>query len=263
MPRQKGEQRMATGEGRLAGKLSLVTGGARGQGEAIARAFVAEGAQVVVADVLDAEGEGVVDSLGSSAWYRHLDVADERSWESVVAWCSDELGSLDVLVNNAGIVRAAPLETTTLEDYRAVIDVNQIGCFLGMRAVIGSMRRNGSGSIINTSSVAGLHGVHGVIAYSASKYAIRGMTRSAALELGVDHIRVNSIHPGTIDTPMVNTEEFAHVDRDAYFSAIPAGRIGQPHDVAMLAVFLASEESAYCTGSEFVIDGGSSTGTRV
>jgi 3alpha(or 20beta)-hydroxysteroid dehydrogenase len=155
------------------------------------------------------------------------------------------------------------LETTTLEDYRAVIDINQVGSFLGMRAAVAPMRRAGGGSIINTSSVAGLHGVMGVIAYSASKYAVRGMTRSAALELGVDNIRVNSIHPGTIDTPMVNAGDFSHVDRDAFFSAIPAGRIGQPEDVAMLALFLASDESSYCTGSEFVVDGGSSTGIRV
>jgi 3alpha(or 20beta)-hydroxysteroid dehydrogenase len=173
------------------------------------------------------------------------------------------LGNPNVLVNNAGIVRAAPMEETTLDDYRAVVEVNQVGCFLGMRSVIGPMREAGGGSIVNTSSVAGLHGVRGVIAYAASKYAVRGMTRSAALELGVDGIRVNSIHPGTIDTPMVNTEEFAHVDRVAYFSAIPAGRIGQPRDVAMLALFLASDESAYCTGAEFIVDGGSSTGTRV
>jgi 3alpha(or 20beta)-hydroxysteroid dehydrogenase len=249
--------------GRLEGKLALVTGGARGQGEAIARSFVDEGARVVLGDVLDEMGESVAASIGSAAAFRHLDVTDEMSWQSTAEWCSRELGNLNVLVNNAGIVRAAPLETTTLADYRAVIDVNQIGSFLGMRAVVAPMRRAGGGSIVNTSSVAGLHGVMGVIAYSASKYAVRGMTRSAALELGVDRIRVNSIHPGTIDTPMVNTDDFSHVDRDAYFSAIPAGRIGQPADVAMLALFLASDESSYCTGSEFVVDGGSSTGIRV
>lgn len=254
---------MAMRAGRLEGKLALISGAARGQGEAMARSFVAEGARVVLGDVLDELGESVAESLGSAAVFRHLDVTDELSWQSAVEWCSGELGDLNVLVNNAGIVRAAPLETTTLKDYRAVIDVNQIGSFLGMRAVVAPMRRTGGGSIINTSSVAGLHGVMGVIAYSASKYAVRGMTRSAALELGVDGIRVNSIHPGTIDTAMVNTDEFSHVDRDAYFSAIPAGRIGQPGDVAMLALFLASDESGYCTGSEFVVDGGSSTGIRV
>jgi len=249
--------------GRLEGKLAIVTGAARGQGEAICRAFVDEGARVVGCDVLDEDGEGVAASIGGTATYRHLDVADEQNWQSVVTWCTETLGNPNVLVNNAGIVRAAPMEETTLDDYRAVVEVNQVGCFLGMRSVIGPMREAGGGSIVNTSSVAGLHGVRGVIAYAASKYAVRGMTRSAALELGVDGIRVNSIHPGTIDTPMVNTEEFAHVDRAAYFSAIPAGRIGQPRDVAMLALFLASDESAYCTGAEFIVDGGSSTGTRV
>jgi len=241
----------------------MVTGASRGQGEAIARVFAEEGARVVLSDVLDVDGEAVASSIGPSATYRHLDVTDEESWGALVDWCTDTLGDPTVLVNNAGIVRAGSLEATTLDDYRAVIEVNQIGCFLGMRSVVAPMRRAGGGSIVNTSSVAGLHGVLGVIAYAASKFAVRGMTRSAALELGVDGIRVNSIHPGTIDTPMVNTEEFAHVDRDAYFSAIPAGRIGQPRDVAMLALFLASEESDYCTGAEFIVDGGSSTGTRV
>ena len=234
-----------------------------GQGEAIARTFAAEGSKVVLCDVLDRDGESVAALIGGLATYRHLDVTDESGWQSLIEWCDDTLGGVTVLVNNAGIIRAAPLEKTTLSDYRAVVEVNQVGCFLGMRSVIKSMRQAGGGSIINTSSVAGLHGTNGVIAYSASKYAIRGMTRSAALELGADGIRVNSIHPGTIDTPMVNTEEFAHVDRDAYFGAIPARRIGEPRDVAMLALFLASDESAYCTGSEFIVDGGSSTGTRV
>ncbi len=253
---------MATGAGRLEGKLALVTGGARGQGQAIAQSFAAEGATVIVADVLVDEGQDTAASIGPAARYMYLDVTDEIGWGATLERCSAECGDVDVLVNNAGIVRAAPLETTSLEDYRTVIEVNQVGCFLGMKAVIPSMRRSGGGSIINTSSVAGLHGVHGVIAYSASKYAVRGMSRSAALELGPDGIRVNSIHPGTIDTPMVNSGDFSDVDRDAYFSAIPSGRIGQPHDVAMLAVFLASDESAYCTGSEFVVDGGSSAGTR-
>jgi 3alpha(or 20beta)-hydroxysteroid dehydrogenase len=249
--------------GRLEGKLAIVTGASRGQGEEMCRVFADEGAQVVICDVLDTEGELVASSIGEPAVYRHLDVTSEADWRDMLDWCTDALGDPTILVNNAGVVRVAPLEDMSLEDYRLVVDVNQIGCFLGMRSIIGAMRRAGGGSIINMSSVAGLHGVDGVIAYSASKYAVRGMTRSAALELGGDAIRVNSIHPGTIDTPMVNTAEFAHVDRSAYFASIPARRIGQPRDVAMLALFLASDESSYCTGSEFVIDGGSSTGTRI
>lgn len=219
---------MATGSGRLDRKIALITGAARGQGEEIARAFAAEGAEVVIADVLDAEGEAVAASIGATARYVRLDVTDESNWDRTIERCSADIGDVNVLVNNAGIVRAAPLESTSIEDYRAVIEVNQVGCFLGMKAVVPVMRRSGGGSIINTSSVAGLHGVKGVIAYSASKFAIRGMSRSAALELGTSGIRVNSIHPGTIDTPMVNSGDFSHVDRDAYFSAIPAGRIGQP-----------------------------------
>jgi 3alpha(or 20beta)-hydroxysteroid dehydrogenase len=227
------------------------------------RVFADEGARVVICDILDPQGEAVALSIGEAATYRHLDVTSEAGWREVIDWCIDSLGDPTILVNNAGIVRTGPLEGMSLDDFRAVVDVNQVGCFLGMRSIVPPMRRAGGGSIINFSSVAGLHGVRDAIAYSASKYAVRGMTRSAAIELGGDAIRVNSIHPGTIDTPMVNTPEFAHVDRDAYFSAIPAGRIGQPRDVAMLALFLASDESGYCTGSEFLVDGGSSTGTRV
>jgi 3alpha(or 20beta)-hydroxysteroid dehydrogenase len=254
---------MGNRSGRLKGKLAIVTGGARGQGEEMCRVFTDEGARVLVCDIRDPEGETVALSLGGAATYRHLDVTSEAGWRDVIDWCVGSLGDPTVLVNNAGIVRTGSLEGMSLEDYRAVVDVNQIGCFLGMRSIIGAMRRAGGGSIINFSSVAGLHGVKDAIAYSASKYAVRGMTRSAAIELGGYAIRVNSIHPGTIDTPMVNTPEFAHVDRSAYFSAIPARRMGQPRDVAMLALFLASDESGYCTGSEFVVDGGSSTGTRV
>ncbi len=254
---------MADRVGRLEGKVAVVTGAARGQGEAIARSFADEGATVVLADVLDEQGATTTAAIGGTAVYRHLDVRAEQDWSDLVGWCSRALRPPDVLVNNAGIVHASSLADTTLEDYRSVIDVNQVGCFLGMRAVAPAMRSVGGGSIVNTSSVAGLHGVRNAFAYSASKFAIRGMTRSAALELGADGIRVNSIHPGSIDTPMINTDEFAAVDRDAYFSGIPAGRIGQPADVAPLAVFLASEESAYCTGAEFIVDGGASVGTRV
>jgi 3alpha(or 20beta)-hydroxysteroid dehydrogenase len=239
-----------------------VSGAARGQGAAIARLFTREGATVVLGDILEPELEATADAIGRPAVARRLDVTNESDWDSVVSWCTVQFGGIDVLVNNAGIVRVGTITTTSLEDYRQVIDVNQVGCFLGMRAAVPAMRRRGGGSIVNTSSVAGLHGTEGVIAYSASKYAIRGMTRSAALELGEDRIRVNSIHPGTIDTPMINGPEFASVDRQAFAAGLPAGRIGVPEDVAWLALFLASDESSYCTGAEFVVDGGSSCGAR-
>lgn len=224
--------------------------------------MVEEGAQVVLADVLDDDGNAVAGGLGDAAWYRHLDVRNPDSWAALIEWIRSDVGEINVLVNNAGILRVGPLETMALDDYRAVVEVNQVGCFLGMQAVVHSMRAAGGGSIINMSSVAGLHGTVGVIGYAASKYAVRGMTRSAALELGKDGIRVNSVHPGTIDTPMVNARDFDAVDRDAYFAGIPAQRMGRPNDVAGLVVFLASDESDYCTGGEYLVDGGASAGTR-
>jgi 3alpha(or 20beta)-hydroxysteroid dehydrogenase len=242
--------------GRLEGKVALISGGARGQGESHARRFVAEGAKVVIADVLDGPGRQLSDELGTDATSVHLDVTDERSWTDAVAATVEHFGRLDVLVNNAGILRVGPLVDTSLADFRAVIDVNQIGCFLGMRSVIEPMTRGGGGSIVNVSSIAGLQGVPGVIGYVASKFAIRGMTKVAALELGHQGIRVNSVHPGTIDTPMVGGEEFADVDQEAVFASLPIPRIGVPDDVSHLMVFLASDESAYCTGGEYVVDGG-------
>lgn len=252
----------SAGAGRLEGKVAIISGGSRGQGAAMAELFAAEGAKVLIGDVLAEEGAAVAKAIGPAASFRPLDVSRQADWSAALSWCTEHFGGVDVLVNNAGIVKVGTVATTALADYRAVIDVNQIGCFLGMQAVVPAMERRGGGSIVNTSSVAGLHGVAGVFAYSASKYAIRGMTRSAALELGPLGIRVNSIHPGTIDTPMINGPEFATVDREAHAAGLPSGRIGRPEDVASLALFLACDESAYCTGSEFVVDGGSSTGAR-
>lgn len=253
---------MGEGTGRLRGKVAVVSGAARGQGAAISELFTAQGATVLLGDILDQELETTAKSIGEPAVAMHLDVRSESDWDAAMSWCTERFGGIDVLVNNAGILRVGTIETTALADYRDVIETNQIGCFLGMRAAVPAMRARGGGSIINTSSVAGLHGSEGVIAYSASKYAIRGMSRSAALELGGDGIRVNSIHPGTIDTPMINVPEFASIDREAHAAGLPARRIGVPEDVARLALFLASDESDYCTGAEFVVDGGSSCGNR-
>jgi 3alpha(or 20beta)-hydroxysteroid dehydrogenase len=244
--------------GRLAGKVALITGAARGQGEAEARLFVAEGAKVAVTDVLDGDGDAVAQSLGDAAIYRHLDVTIEDDWTSAVAAVDAAWGRLDVLVNNAGIaVPPAPLELESLDDHRRIIDTNLNGVLLGMRAVVPMMTRQRSGSIINVSSIDGLVGVAGMTTYAASKFAVTGMTRSAALELGRRGVRVNSVHPGIIETPLVAgapPEMMGRLRRVLDRQALP--RMGTAAEVAYLALYLASDESSYCTGAQFVIDGG-------
>ena len=251
--------------GRLDGKVAIITGAARGQGAAEARLFAAEGARVLLGDVLDAEGKALAAELGSRALYTHLDVTDESAWRNAVELAENRFGPVHVLVNNAGIVRVAPLEQTSLDDYMEVIRVNQVGVFLGMRSVIPSMKRSGSGSIVNISSIDGLVGMAMGAAYVSSKFAVRGLTKTAALELGPLGIRANSIHPGGVDTPMVRG---IGVEPDAgaasgLFSNVPLGRIGQPGEIAKLALFLASDESSYSTGSEFIADGGLTAGFRL
>ena len=241
--------------GRLEGKVALISGGARGQGAAEAKLFVAEGAKVMIGEVLDAEGEVTAKGLGDAAAYRHLDVTTEDDWTGIVAETIEAFGRIDVLVNNAGVFRLTMLATTTLEEYRQVIDINQVGVFLGMRAVAATMSKQRAGSIVNISSIAGLRGTAGSIAYTASKFAVRGMTKVAALELAAAGIRCNSIHPGIIDTPMFQEISDMGVG-DVLKQKIPIGRVAEADDVAKLALFLASDESAYCTGAEFTVDGG-------
>jgi len=241
----------------LAGKVALITGGARGQGAAEGRLFAAEGATVVLADVIDADGQTMAKEL--DATYVHLDVASEEEWATVVADVMSTHGRLDVLINNAGIFRAARVVEETVEQWDQVIAVNQTGVFLGMRAAAKAMIDAGNGgSIVNISSVAGLEGIFGSISYSASKWAVRGMTKVAAKELGRYGIRVNSIHPGLIETPM--TAGFAVVvddeKRKRSQKQTPLGRFGTPDDIANMALFLAGGGSSYCTGQEFVVDGG-------
>jgi 3alpha(or 20beta)-hydroxysteroid dehydrogenase len=240
--------------GLLDGRVALISGAARGQGEAEARAFVAEGARVVLGDVLDDLGRGVADDIGDAARYVHLDVSSERDWEDAMAATLAVDDRLDALVNNAGIIKIASLTDCSLEEYWSVIRVNQVGCFLGMRAAIAPMTASGGGSIVNISSINGIVGGTHCMSYVASKFAIRGMTKTAAMELGPLGIRVNSIHPGAIDTDMAR-EGLEALDVDP-FTKIPISRIGRPDEVAELAVFLASDDSGYCTGGEFVIDGG-------
>ena len=241
--------------GRLEGKTALITGGARGQGAAEAALFAEEGANVVLTDVLDAGGERTADTIGGA--FLHHDVTSEEEWAAVVARTVELHGGIDILVNNAGIYRIGSLIETTLEEYRGVIDVNQVGVFLGMREVAPVMIERGGGSIINISSLAGLRGTGVAFGYTASKWAVRGMTKSAAVALGRYGIRVNSVHPGPIETAMLYqnpTVEAGGVD--ALLGRVPLGRVAEAEEVAKLTLFLASDESSYSTGSEFVIDGG-------
>ena len=245
---------------RLDGLVALISGAARGQGECEARLLVERGARVVLTDVLVEQGEQVTASLGEAAGFIALDVGDSDGWSAAVEFTLASFGSLDILVNNAGIVRAGALETVTTEDYMEAVRVNQLGCFLGMQAVIPTMKAQQRGSIINVSSIAGLQGVAGAVPYVATKWAIRGMTKTAAIELGHDGIRVNSVHPGVIDTPMTFNPQFSAVDRQKVFDAFPIPRIGTPEEVAEMVAFLASDASSYCTGAEFIVDGGAVAG---
>ena len=247
--------------GRLDGKVALISGAARGMGQAEARLFASEGAKVAICDVIDGEGKAVAEEIGSSALYQHLDVTSEDEWAEAVAATTAAFGKLDVLVNNAGIAEYAPLAEMTLDSYRRVTEVNQTGVFLGMRAVVEPLTAAGGGSILNISSIDGMMGMDNLMSYVASKWAVRGMTKAAARELGPRGIRVNSIHPGFILTEMgvpngLDSSQ-VHALLDAHTARLaPLGRSGTPEDIAKLALFLASDESAYSTGSEFVADGG-------
>ncbi len=218
-------------------------------GAAHAELLVAEGAKVVIGDILDDQGKALAASLGDAARYVHLDVTDPEQWESAVAEATSSFGKLNVLVNNAGIVNGGPLQKFDIDKWRQIIDVNLTGTFLGMRAVIDSMIAAGGGSIINVSSIEGLRGAPWAHGYVASKWGVRGLAKSAALELAPHNIRVNSLHPGLIRTPMTEG-----IPDDLV--TIPLGRPAQPSEVATFILFLASDESSYATGSEFVVDGG-------
>jgi 3alpha(or 20beta)-hydroxysteroid dehydrogenase len=241
------------GRMRLDGKVALITGGARGQGAAEARLFVQEGAKVLVTDLLDDEGAALVAELGEAARYRHHDVSSPDDWAAAVAEAVDGFGKLDILVNNAGIHSVVPIEDETFERFQKIIAVNLYGPWHGMRAALPAMRAAGGGSIVNISSMAGMKGYPGHGSYGASKWAVRGLTKTAAREFGHDGIRVNSVHPGAIATDMLPEGSRA----EGTFGALPIGRAGEADEVARLVLFLASDESSYITGTEHVIDGGS------
>jgi 3alpha(or 20beta)-hydroxysteroid dehydrogenase len=236
--------------GRLAGKVAIVTGAARGIGEATARRFVAEGAHVVLADRRDDLGRAVAADLG--ARYVSLDITSEEAWAGAL----DEIGGVDVLVNNAGVMRIAPLLETDVETFRKVLDTNLVGAFLGTKAVVPGMRDRGGGSIINFSSPQGIEGRHGMAAYTSSKFGVRGLTRTAATELGPLGIRVNAVIPGPTRTAMTERRGWTDADYDAAYAGFPLGRMGTPDEIAAVCVFLASDESSFCTGADFTADGG-------
>lgn len=236
----------------LAGSVVVVTGAARGQGEAEARAFVEAGARVVLTDLLEEQGRAVAAELGDVARFVRHDVADEAGWHDVVEVAESAFGGIDTLVNNAGIHRRKAIEEETLADFRRVLEVNVLGAFLGIRTVAPMFRRRGGGAIVNVASIAGVVGMGGVGAYSSSKWALRGLTRSAALELAPDGTRVNVVLPGSIDTDMLPVQ----AREPARPSTVPLGRIGAPREVADVVVFLASPAASYLTGAEVVVDGG-------
>jgi 3alpha(or 20beta)-hydroxysteroid dehydrogenase len=244
---------------RFENRTVIVTGGARGMGASHARGFIAEGANVVIADVVDQEGQSLADQLGDRAIFSRLDVTSEADWAATVTAAETAFGPVSVLVNNAGIVHFAPIADTTPADWSRVIDINLTGTYLGIRALASSMRKAGGGAIVNISSGAGMSGAFGLGAYVASKWGVRGLTKTAALELARDKIRVNSIHPGATRTTMA-----AQPDVEAVMAASVRGlaipRIAEPEELTRLVLFVASDEASFSTGSEFIADGGALLG---
>lgn len=236
--------------GMLEGKVAIVTGGARGMGEGEVRRLVTEGAKVVIADVLDAEGEALAAELGDAAVFVHLDVTDAGSWAAAIEATHEAFGPVDVLVNNAGILAQAPVDQIPEAEIRRIYDVNLVGPFLGIQAVVPDMRARGGGSIINIASAAGVVPMQGLSAYSSSKWGLRGLTKCAAMDLGRDGIRVNAINPGGVRTPMA-----AGAD-ESMFAAFAIPRIGEPSEIGAAVAYLASDESSFVTGADLTVDGG-------
>lgn len=246
--------------GRLDGKVAIISGGAQGQGEAEARRFVAEGAQVVIGDLNADAGAAVAESIGASARFVPLDVTKPDQWAQAVAETERAFGPVNILVNNAGILVFGPLQTLTPEQMQTSLDVNLMGTMHGMQAVYRSMKSAGGGSIVNISSFGGLTGLPMLGAYVAAKFAVRGLTKSAAIDFARAGIRVNSVHPGGVDTPMTRNPDGSSTDDSKYNQWLPIKRHATVDEIASMVLFLASDESSYCTGAEFVVDGGGLAG---
>ncbi len=250
------------------GKTVLVSGGARGQGASHAQRFAEEGAKVVVSDFRDELGVAVVEQIrekGGIAIYQHLDVRDSEQWSAAVARAESEFGSLDILINNAGIVNCEPVDICSDDTWNTVMDTNSTGVFRGMRAAVPAMRRAGGGAIVNTASMMGLVGSWGYAAYVASKFAVVGLTKSAALTYAGENIRVNAVAPGCVDTPMLDEEKALMADNpywdfDEWITAQPVSVPAQPGEISELILYLASDRARYCTGAVYPIDGGSTAG---
>lgn len=240
---------------RLEGKVAIITGSAQGMGAAHAKKFIEEGAKVVLTDLNEEKGNAFAAELGENAIFVKQNVANEEDWKNVVAKAEEAFGPVNVLVNNAGITMAKSITDTSVEDYRKIVEINQVSVFLGIKSVVSSMEKAGQGTIVNISSLNGLVG--GAVGYTDTKFAVRGITKAAALELAPKNIRVNSVHPGVIATPMV-VQEDTKAAVEAFSKMIPMGRVAEPEEVSNLVIYLASEESSYSTGSEFIVDGGMS-----
>lgn len=239
--------------GRLDGKVAIITGASQGMGEAHARRFVAEGAKVVLTDILADKGTALAEELGDSALFVKQDVTDAVEWDNVVQAAEEKFGPVNILVNNAGITMAKSILEMTEEEYRRITDINQLSVFLGMKVVIPSMQKAEGGSIVNISSINGIVGA--AIGYTDTKFAVRGMTKAAAIECSHYGIRVNSVHPGVIETPMISQSDTKEAV-EQFVQMIPMKRMAQPEEVTNLVLFLASDESSYSTGAEFIVDGG-------
>ncbi|GAB5451874.1 MAG: glucose 1-dehydrogenase [Halioglobus sp.] len=244
---------------RLSGKVAIVTGGSRGMGEATVRGLIADGASVVIGDVLDEPGEALAAELGDAASFVHMDVTQQADWHKAVD-AAQAMGSLHILVNNAAIVLQKTILDTSEDEFMNIVRINQLGVFLGMQSVFETLRDNGGGSIINVSSIDGLQSKNSLTAYSGTKWAVRGMTKAAALEMGKYKIRVNSVHPGGIFTSMHGKEFMSQEDADKFYDHHALPRVGLPEEVAAVTVFLAGDEASYSTGSEFIADGGWNAG---
>ncbi|KVV51416.1 3-alpha-hydroxysteroid dehydrogenase [Burkholderia territorii] len=246
--------------GRLEGKVAIVTGGARGMGAATCRLFVDEGARVVIADVLDAQGEALARELGDAACFMRLDVSDEANWARVADATVEHFGRIDVLVNNAAVLTFGAITELSKRDFERAVSINLVGTFVGIRTIAPRLIAQKRGSIVNISSVDGLRGVNALAAYVSSKWGVRGLTKVAALELGHQGVRVNSIHPGGVDTAMSNPTGAPLDEVNKHYTHVPLQRVGLPDEIARATLFLASDEASYCNGAELSVDGGMAAG---